>query len=141
MDASAEYLLEEMIGNEVVATHSLRDGASIEIANVNVDRLRLSKSDGLLPTEFALEQNYPNPFNPTTDIRFALPEKSEVSLVIYNSLGQKVRTLLSANKEAGFHTVTWDATNDLGNQVSSGIYLYRFTAGNHTAMKKMVLLK
>ncbi len=94
-----------------------------------------------LPETFSLDQNYPNPFNPTTTIRFALPEASDVLLEIYNVTGQKVRTLLNSNMTAGVHTLQWDATNERGAKVSSGIYIYRINAGTHQAMKKMILLK
>ncbi len=136
-----EYVLEAMIGNEVAATYPLRNGGSIEIANESVNSLRLTKLSAVIPTTFAVDQNYPNPFNPTTEIRYALPEKSDVQIVVYNTLGQKVRSLLSAKQEAGFHTVTWNGANDFGQQVASGIYLYRVTAGRNSAIKKMILLK
>ncbi len=94
-----------------------------------------------LPEEFVLEQNYPNPFNPSTTIRFALPEASQVSLKIYNARGQLVRTLISGNFESGVHEIRWDARNDLGETVSSGFYFYRMQAGNFVENRKMVLLR
>ncbi len=94
-----------------------------------------------LPEEFVLEQNYPNPFNPSTTIRFALPEASQVSLKIYNARGQLVRTLISGNYESGVHEIRWDARNDLGETVSSGFYFYRMQAGNFVENRKMVLLR
>lgn len=94
-----------------------------------------------LPEEFVLEQNYPNPFNPSTTIRFALPEASQVSLKIYNARGQLVRTLVSGNYESGVHEIRWDARNDLGETVSSGMYFYRMQAGNFVESRKMVLLR
>ncbi len=90
---------------------------------------------------FALDQNFPNPFNPTTTIRFALPEPGLVTVEIYNIMGQKVKTLISDNMEAGYHQVVWDATNDYGSPVASGIYIYRMTSGAFTEVKKMTLLK
>lgn len=94
-----------------------------------------------LPEEFVLEQNYPNPFNPSTTIRFALPAASQVSLKIYNARGQLVRTLVSGNYESGVHEIRWDARNDLGETVSSGMYFYRMQAGNFVESRKMVLLR
>ncbi|RMH95521.1 MAG: T9SS C-terminal target domain-containing protein [Calditrichaeota bacterium] len=103
-----------------------------------------SDNDGVLanaPNSFELHQNFPNPFNPTTTIRFALPEANLVTVEIYNIMGQKVKTLISDNLEAGYHQVVWDATNDHGNKVASGIYIYRMKAGAFTEVKKMTLLK
>jgi len=94
-----------------------------------------------IPLEFALHENYPNPFNPTTTLRFDLPEVSDITLIIYNMLGQKVRTFDYQNTSAGYHSVTWDATNDLGQQVGAGVYLYQLQTKNFVKTRKMVLLK
>jgi len=94
-----------------------------------------------VPLEFALHDNYPNPFNPTTTLRFDLPEVSDITLIIYNMLGQKVRTFDYQNTSAGYHSVTWDATNDLGQQVGAGVYLYQLQTKNFVKTRKMVLLK
>ncbi|MCB9087371.1 MAG: multicopper oxidase domain-containing protein [Calditrichae bacterium] len=96
---------------------------------------------GNLPTEYSLDQNYPNPFNPTTTVRFALPEASNVTLKIYNILGQEVYTLARGNLEAGFHTFQWNATDQYGSRVASGIYIYRLQAGHFVQTKKMLLVK
>jgi hypothetical protein len=94
-----------------------------------------------VPLEFALHENYPNPFNPTTTLRFDLPEVSDITLTIYNMLGQKVRTFDYQNTSAGYHSVTWDATNDLGQQVGAGVYLYQLQTKDFVKTRKMVLLK
>ena len=94
-----------------------------------------------VPLEFALHDNYPNPFNPTTTLRFDLPELSDITLIIYNMLGQKVRTFDYQNTSAGYHSVTWDATNDLGQPVGAGVYLYQLQTKNFVKTRKMVLLK
>ncbi len=94
-----------------------------------------------LPDGFELKQNYPNPFNPTTEIAFTIPEAQQVRLEVYNINGQKVRTLIDAVITAGSHTIEWDATDDSGVKVASGVYLYRLTAGDITTSKKMTLLK
>jgi hypothetical protein len=96
---------------------------------------------GSLPQQYELGQNYPNPFNPTTDIEFALPKAGQVSLVVYNVLGQEVKSLVDGQMDAGNHTVTWDGTNSHGQSVSSGIYFYRLSAGEYNATKKMLMLK
>ncbi len=94
-----------------------------------------------IPYEFKLSQNYPNPFNPITNIRFQLPEASKVTLKIYNILGQEIKTVVSKNLDAGYHTVKWDGTNDFGLKVASGVYIYQVKAGSFIASKKMVFLK
>ena len=94
-----------------------------------------------VPVEFALHENYPNPFNPTTTLRFDLPEVSDITLTIYNMLGQKVRTFNYQNTSAGYHSVTWDATNDYGDPVGAGVYLYQLQTKDFVKTRKMVLLK
>jgi len=95
-----------------------------------------------VPTVFSLGQNYPNPFNPSTTIKFGLPNASPVTLEIYNILGAKVRTLLSGTMmSAAFHNIVWDGRNDVGSQVSSGMYLYRIVADKHVSTMKMLLMK
>jgi hypothetical protein len=94
-----------------------------------------------LPTEFQLSQNFPNPFNPTTDIRFSVPQTSDVRISIYNMLGQEVRTLVSGVIERGTAVVRWDGKDNNGVNLSSGTYLYRMTAGSFVQSYKMVLLK
>ncbi len=94
-----------------------------------------------LPVEFALHQNYPNPFNPVTTVKFDLPKSSKVTLVLYNVLGQKVRTLVNKDMRPGFHKVQWDGRNDFGVRVASGMYVYRIQSEGFSGLKKMVLLK
>lgn len=96
---------------------------------------------GSLPNGFALGQNYPNPFNPSTEIEFSLPVRSHVTLTVFNLLGQEVRVLTDETLSAGEHRVTWDGSDRQGNQVASGAYFYRLTAGSSTQTKKMVLVK
>jgi hypothetical protein len=99
-----------------------------------------TESEGI-PTEFALHENYPNPFNPTTTLRFDLPDISDITLTIYNMLGQKVRTFIMQSTPAGYHSVKWDATNDYGEQVGAGVYLYQLQTKDFVKTRKMVLLK
>jgi len=94
-----------------------------------------------VPVEFALHENYPNPFNPTTTLRFDLPEVSNITLTIYNMLGQKVRTFNMQSTPAGYHSITWDATNDYGDPVGAGVYLYQLQTKDFVKTRKMVLLK
>lgn len=90
---------------------------------------------------YKLFDNYPNPFNPETVIQFQLPESKEVRVEIYNLLGQKVKTLVSAALPVGLHQVVWDATNEQGEMLGSGVYLYRISAGQSQQVKRMILLK
>jgi hypothetical protein len=104
----------------------------------------ISKQSGqlaALPEEFALFANYPNPFNPATTIKYALKADVKVSLKIYNMLGQEVRTLIDEPQPAGFREVFWNAKNNFGQQVASGIYIYRIVAGNYIQTHRMILLK
>jgi hypothetical protein len=95
-----------------------------------------------LPEVYALKENYPNPFNPETTIKYQLPVAGEVTLEIYNMLGQVVRTLVSEHQNAGRYVLQWDATNDGGQPLSSGVYFYRIQAGGEfQSYKKMLLLK
>jgi len=94
-----------------------------------------------IPTQFALRQNYPNPFNPSTTIRYDLKENVEVRLEIFNILGQKVRALVNERQAAGSRSVIWDARNDIGEAVTSGVYIYRISAGEFVNSHKMILLK
>ena len=98
-------------------------------------------NEELLPTKISLYQNYPNPFNPSTTIGHQLPKGADVKLEIYNTLGQKVRTLVNTRVEAGYHQVVWDSKDHSNREVSSGIYLYLIHAGNNNESRKMVLIR
>lgn len=90
---------------------------------------------------FYLTQNFPNPFNPETNIQFNVPEESEVTLTVFDLKGNKVAIILKDKVSSGFHQVTWDGRNQLGNHLSGGVYLYSLEAGNFTQTKKMIFLK
>ena len=126
---------------------SARDGVAQFLITSNlgvvfVDNIYFYKGMGVNneedtnPSDFVLEQNYPNPFNPSTSIAYSIPASGEVILEVYNIQGQKVATLVDGFKTAGSHTATFDAAN-----LSSGIYMYRLTAGANTQIKKMMLIK
>ncbi len=89
-----------------------------------------------IPQEIALMQNYPNPFNPSTTIRYALPQRSNVTLSVYNTLGQQVAILVNKSQDAGYHEVKFD-----GSALASGVYLYRIQAGTFVQTKKLTILK
>jgi plastocyanin len=90
---------------------------------------------------FEIHQNYPNPFNPSTNIRYNLPESDFVKLTIYNSTGQKVRTLVNANQSSGSHIVKWDSRNENGALVSSGIYFYILKVGAEKVLSHKMILQ
>jgi hypothetical protein len=95
----------------------------------------------LLPKEFALYQNYPNPFNPETNITFQLPENNHVKIIIYNTVGQEIKTLTDKNYPPGNYDIRWDGKNSFGNIVSSGLYFYHIKAGSFNSIRKMLLMK
>ena len=101
----------------------------------------LSLVGDLTPEEFALHQNYPNPFNPITQIKYDLPEDALVNITIYDLMGRSIKSLVNSNQSAGYRSIQWDATNNLGEPVSAGMYIYMIQAGEFRQTKKMVLLK
>ncbi len=95
----------------------------------------------IVPDEFKLFQNHPNPFNPETQIRYALNKDGQITLRIYNMLGKAVRTLVNEHKNAGAYQVMWDARNDNGVRVPSGVYIYKLEAPGVFQVRKMILLQ
>lgn len=95
----------------------------------------------ILPSNYALDQNYPNPFNPETVIRFSLPIPSNVKIKIFDVLGNEIRTLIDEERSSGKHSIYWNATDNFGKRVSSGVYFYTITADKFVETKKMVLMK
>jgi len=89
-----------------------------------------------IPTEFSLKQNYPNPFNPITKIKYSIPKSSQVSLKIFNTLGEELKTLVNEEKPVGTYEVNWNASN-----LPSGVYFCRLQAGSFVQTRKMILLK
>ena len=93
------------------------------------------------PNHFKLHQNYPNPFNPTTTLRYDLPEDANVNIIIYDMMGRVVSNLARSKQNAGYKSIQWNATNNQGQPVSAGVYLYKIQAGEFVETKKMILLK
>ncbi len=112
-----------------------------KLIQVNISNVTDMGPGSQQPVTFEVDQNFPNPFNPTTEIRYSIPKDNVVEVRIYNSLGQQVKTLVSQYQSAGQHNVTWDGTNNFGQKVSSGTYIYIVKSGNYLDRKKMVLLK
>ena len=94
-----------------------------------------------IPKTYHISQNYPNPFNPSTTVRYELPKDSFVNVTIYDMLGNVVNNLVNTNQSSGYKSIQWDATNNQGEPVSAGVYLYKIQAGDFVDTKKMILLK
>lgn len=120
---------------------AVSSGVSLHIYDLRGLPTSVNDRPLLLPSGFALDQNYPNPFNPATTIRFTLPTRAHTRLELFNILGERVRTLVDAERSAGEHRITWDGTNGAGHHVAAGIYLYRLSAGTQSETRKMLLLK
>jgi hypothetical protein len=113
-------------------------GGEIRLAyTINSNEVSLSA----IPKDFQLNQNYPNPFNPETMICFQLPETRNVIFMVYNLLGDKICTLINEKKDAGYHQVTWDGKDNLGQEMPSGIYLIKIEASDFRAYKKMIKIR
>jgi hypothetical protein len=112
-----------------------------EIKSLYKSQTGIEVNGSLPPDEFALLQNFPNPFNSQTTIRYQLKGSSPIKIKIYDLLGQEVRLLVNQNQPAGFHTVKWNAENNLGVTVASGIYIYEMQAGNFQQKRKLILLR
>ena len=109
---------------------------------VGCDAIDLSLSDApRVPMAYTFHQNYPNPFNPTTTLSYELPKESFVDITIYDMLGNVVNNLVNTNQSSGYKSIQWDATNNQGEPVSAGVYLYKIQAGDFVDTKKMILLK
>lgn len=93
------------------------------------------------PVSFSIEQNFPNPFNPSTTIQFSLPERSHVNLSVFNTLGQRVATLIDDVKNEGKYEIRWNGISEQSFSVASGVYIYQIKVGNGTASRKMLLIK
>ena len=130
-------------GDEIVLTltGNMLDETPIEGSDCVIIRAKglhkdLAGNLNNVPEEYALFENYPNPFNPNTTIKFAVPEESFIKLEVYNTLGERVNTLVAETLTAGIYSVDWNATD-----LSSGIYIYRLQAGSFVETKKMIFMK
>jgi hypothetical protein len=104
-----------------------------KVTSVNGDRI-------VVPSDFSIT-NYPNPFNPSTKISYHLPQSGSVKIVIYDVLGRIVTTMIDAAKEKGYHTIDWNAKDESGRDLPSGIYIAQIQSGRFTANSKMMLLR
>ena len=124
-------------------------GGILAIDNGQFGFLRLSNIQNILindhrsdfPTKFKLYNNYPNPFNPKTILKYDLPQNSFVEVIIYDMQGKVVNNLVNTNQSSGFKTIQWDATDNQGQSVSAGVYIYTIEAGGFRQTKKIIFLK
>jgi hypothetical protein len=126
--------LQDESGKEINV--ELKPGEEVTINNISINKLLVLSGELIAPIDYALEQNYPNPFNPSTTIKFSVPEATNVTLAIYNTLGQKVTELVNTKLEAGRYSYQWDARN-----VATGMYIYELRTDKFVSTKKMILLK
>ena len=115
----------------------------IEVESIEFSLSEMSSEEDLtqLPKQFSVSQNYPNPFNPTTTLEYTLPENMAVQITIFDNLGRVVKNLFNGNQGLGSKKVVWDATDNHGQPVSAGVYMYSIIAGENRQTKKMILLK
>ena len=116
-------------GEFIGCSEDQQDALAIMLVNVNI------------PTEFTISQNYPNPFNPVTSISFDVAETDEISLVVYDLSGKEVITLVSGIFMPGSYLVNWDAVNNYGDAIASGMYVYRYISSDKAITRKMLYLK
>ena len=121
------------------------DGEYSTVSNLgefNLIRSELNTEiESVIPEVFSIYQNYPNPFNPVTTLRYDLPEDALVNITIYDMMGSNVKNLVNKNQNSGYKSIQWNATNNSGQPVSAGVYLYTIEAGDFRQTKKMILLK
>jgi len=116
-------------------------GATVDSNGCSESQLSISQIGFNLPEEFSISQNFPNPFNPVTSITFAVAEMDEVSLVVYDLTGKEVVTLVSGTYTPGIYNVEWNAVNNVGDGIVSGMYIYRYISSEKAITRKMLYLK
>lgn len=141
------WMLCHLVQDTLVAPKNTAQPEAITLVN-NVlqwfgteSRVSVENNGTVIADKFELGQNYPNPFNPVTHIDYQLSKAAGVELVVFNALGQKIKTLVNQKVAAGKHTISWDGTNDAGQLVATGTYFYKIVAGDFVQVNKMVLLK
>ena len=149
-------IADAIAAGHLVATDTIRAGfktwapsAWEETDTLYIDNMTVWGIGTLLATEavdaapkaFQLSRAYPNPFNPVTHLDYKIAEATEVTMIVYDIIGQRVKTLVSGQVAAGSHRVSWDGTDDAGDRVASGVYLMRMTTSNFTQTQKFTLMK
>lgn len=134
-ETGVNYGKEKIQLTQTSAHYTLIIGTDAYLAEFEVEYLQL-------PSDFRLHQNYPNPFNPNTSICYQLPQQSEVTIEIFNILGQRIKTLQQNEiKEAGYYQIPWDGIGDTGERVASGIYILQLRTNNYHQSIKMMIQK
>ncbi len=124
-----------------VTATTLQNGLAVKFTTNPPDNF-VANDDNLNPeVPFVLGQNHPNPFGPETSISFTLSSKASIVLNIYNTKGQLIRTLHNGIADKGTHSITWNGTDEKGNAVGNGIYLYKMTTGSESQVRKMMVIK
>jgi len=133
-------------------TYSVNSSGDIEIKTIVFDgaesdstvwtvRSTASITDEMIPVRTNLHQNYPNPFNPATTINYDLKEQGQVKILVYNTNGSLVRTLIDGNQKAGYHSISWNGRDNNGRSVSSGLYIYKMNAGGFNKVLRAMMVK
>ena len=135
-----QYLLMNIAIESSITSSFIETEMEVDYVRV-YEASTLSNQAETVPVHIDLLQNYPNPFNPTTQIKYDLPEDAMVSITIYDIMGRSIKSLVNSNQSAGYRSIQWNATNNLGEPVSAGLYLYTIQAGQFRQVRKMVLLK
>lgn len=135
-NADANYTVIDALSGAVLGTIEKGNNSSVEINNPKTFAVKFLKSGDVTGGAYNLEQNLPNPFNTATEIGFTLPQQEQVTIKLYNMMGQEVATIFNGLRAAGFNSVNFDAS-----ELSSGTYTYTITAGSFTATRRMVIVK
>lgn len=135
-NADANYTVIDAISGVVLGTIEKGNGGSVEVSNPKISAVKFLKSGDVTGGAYNLEQNLPNPFNTATEIGFTLPQQEQVTIKLYNMMGQEVATIFNGMRAAGYNTVNFDAS-----ELTSGTYTYTITSGSFTATRRMVIVK
>ena len=143
LDVPNKNVISNILSESITIQESLGNGYDITIVSGDEQYVSDMITNILeaIPAEYSLSQNYPNPFNPTTKIDFSLPRSDDVTVTIYNLMGQQIKVLMNSNLEYGYHTVIWNGLDQLGRPVASGVYFSELRTRNFRKTKKMLLLK
>jgi hypothetical protein len=136
-----QYLLLNIAIESSITSSFTETEMEIDYVRVYEASSELSSQAGTTPNTFTLHGSYPNPFNPITTLSYELPEQAHVTLTIYDLVGREITRLVNTTQGAGVKSIQWDATNNIGQTVSAGIYLYMLQVGNLREFRKMVLVK